>query len=122
MLWNTEITEIKGQERVTEIVLKNNQTDEISTLPTDGVFLSIGYVPAVGLAKKAGIELTEDGYIRRDDFHRTSIPGIYSAGDVEGGFKQIVTAAGQGSEAAMAIFEDLMNPYWKERQGNMGGA
>ena len=120
VLWNTEITEIKGKERVTEIVLKNNQTDKISTLPADGVFLSIGYVPAVDLAQKVGIELTEDGYIRRDDFHRTSIPGIYSAGDVEGGFKQIVTAAGQGSEAAMAIFEDLMNPYWKERQGSTG--
>jgi len=36
---------------------------------------------------------------------------------VEGGYKQIVTAAGQGAEAALAMFEDLMNPYWKEQQG-----
>jgi len=42
-------------------------------------------------------------------------PGIYTAGDVEGGYKQIVTAAGQGSEAALAIFEDLVNPYWKSK-------
>jgi thioredoxin reductase (NADPH) len=34
---------------------------------------------------------------------------------VEGGYKQIVTAAGQGSEAALCIFEDLMNPYWKRQ-------
>lgn len=39
-------------------------------------------------------------------------PVVHSAGDVEGGYKQIVTAAGQGAEAAMTIFEDLINPYW----------
>jgi len=66
----------------------------------------------VELAKKIGVELTPDGYIQHDAHHRTNVPGIYSAGDVEGGFKQIVTAAGQGSGAALSIFEDLMNPYW----------
>ncbi len=71
--------------------------------------------PEVGLAKKIGVELTLEGYIKHDLFHRTNIPGIYSAGDVEGGYKQIVTAAGQGSEAALAIFEDLINPYWKQK-------
>ena len=60
------------------------------------------------------MELTGDGYIKHDSRHRTNIKGIYSAGDVEGGYKQIVTAAGQGSEAALAIFEDLVNPYWKK--------
>ncbi|MCK7509233.1 MAG: FAD-dependent oxidoreductase [Desulfobacterales bacterium] len=56
-----------------------------------------------------GLELNEDGYIRQDGRHRTNLPGIYSAGDVEGGYKQIVTASGQGAEAAMTIFEDLIN-------------
>ena len=64
------------------------------------------------LARSLGAELTPDGYIKKDARHRTTVPGVYSAGDVEGGFKQIVTAAGQGSEAALAIFEDLMTPYW----------
>ena len=64
------------------------------------------------LAQKMGLELTADGYIKQDGRHRTSRPGIYSAGDVEGGYKQIVTASGQGAEAAMTIFEDLINPYW----------
>jgi thioredoxin reductase (NADPH) len=80
----------------------------------DGVFIAIGYIPAVELAKKLGVEITPEGFISRDSRHRTNIPGIYSAGDVEGGYKQIVTAAGQGSEAALAIFEDLMAPYWKK--------
>ncbi len=114
VLWNTEVREILGEERVREVVLYNNKTDDITTFETDGVFVAIGYEPAVELAKSVGVELTPDGYIRRDPRHRTNIPGIYSAGDVEGGYKQIVTAAGQGSEAALAIFEDIVNPYWKQ--------
>jgi len=119
ILWNTEVIEINGEERVTEVLLLNNQTGETSTLPIDGVFIAIGYEPAVALAEKLGVELTEDGFIRKDENHRSTIPGIYSAGDVEGGYKQIVTAAGQGSEAAMSIFEDLINPYWiKPEEGS----
>jgi thioredoxin reductase (NADPH) len=112
VLWNTEIREIRGEERVRELALFNKATGQSSTLPADGVFIAIGYEPAVELARKMGLELTEDGYIRQDGRHRTSRPGIYSAGDVEGGYKQIVTASGQGAEAAMTIFEDLINPYW----------
>jgi thioredoxin reductase (NADPH) len=115
VLWNTEVQEIRGDEKVKEILLFNNKTNETSILETDGVFITIGYTPAVELAKKIGVELTSDGYIKKDSRHRTNIPGIYSAGDVEGGYKQIVTAAGQGSEAAMTIFEDLINPYWTKK-------
>jgi thioredoxin reductase (NADPH) len=111
---NTEVKEIKGQRQVEEVEVVNNVTGETKTLSADGVFVAIGYDPNVDLAKKAGIELTAEGYIKRDSRHRTNIPGIYSAGDVEGGFKQIVTAAGNGSEAALAIFEDIVNPYWKK--------
>jgi thioredoxin reductase (NADPH) len=116
ILWNTEIKEIKGQERVEEIEIYNNQTGETSILKTDGVFIAIGYTPAVDLAQAIGLELSEDGYIKHDGKHRTNIPGIYSAGDVEGGYKQIVTATGQGAEAAMTIFEDLINPYWLDQR------
>ena len=89
---------------------------EITTMSVDGVFIAIGYEPAVELARKVGVALTPDGYIQKDHRHRTTIPGIYSAGDVEGGYKQIVIAAGQGSEAALSIFEDLVNPYWTRAQ------
>jgi thioredoxin reductase (NADPH) len=117
VLWNTEVKEIRGKERVQEVLLTNNRTGEETVLKTDGVFVAIGYEPAVDLAQKIGIELNEDGYIKHDDKHRTNIPGIYSAGDVEGGYKQIVTASGQGSAAALSIFEDMINPYWlKDRE------
>jgi thioredoxin reductase (NADPH) len=112
VLWNTEVKEIRGKERVQEVLLVNNQTNAETVFKTDGVFVAIGYEPAVDLAQKIGVELNEDGYIKHDDKHRTNIPGIYSAGDVEGGYKQIVTASGQGSAAALSIFEDMINPYW----------
>jgi thioredoxin reductase (NADPH) len=111
--FNTEVKEIRGKDRVTEVVLHDNKTGEDKTMEVNGVFVAVGYEPAVALAQKIGVELTPEGYIRHDARHRTNIPGIYSAGDVEGGYKQIVTAAGQGAEAALSIFEDLINPYWK---------
>ena len=91
-------------------MIVNNQTNETTTIKVDGVFLAIGYQPTVDLATKINAELTPDGYIKQDSQHRTNIPGIYSAGDVEGGYKQIVTASGQGAGAAMTIFEDIINP------------
>jgi len=114
ILFNTEVKEIRGEKRVTEVVLLDNASGQTSTQPADGVFLAIGYDPAVDLAGKVGLELNDEGYIKHKEF-RTNIPGIYVAGDVAGGFKQIVTAAGYGSEAALAIFEDIINPYWKEK-------
>ena len=116
ILWDTEIKEIRGEERVKEILLLNNKTNQTGEFKTDGVFIAIGYTPAVELARKIGLEINEDGYIKQDGKHRTTVAGVYSAGDVEGGYKQIVTASGQGAEAAMTIFEDLINPYWLDGQ------
>ncbi|MBW2192521.1 MAG: FAD-dependent oxidoreductase [Deltaproteobacteria bacterium] len=112
ILYNTEVKEIRGRHNVEEVLLFNNRSEETSTLAVNGVFIAIGYNPAVDLARETGIELTEEGYIKHDQY-RTNVPGIYTAGDVSGGYKQIVTVAGQGAEAAITIFEDLINPYWK---------
>lgn len=119
ILWNTRIEEIMGDSQVTRVKVYNDATQNSSLLDTDAVFVAIGYVPAVELAEKIGVGLTPEGYIQHDGQHRTSIPGIYSAGDVEGGYKQIVTAAGQGAEAAMTLFEDLLTPYWKRNPTSM---
>jgi thioredoxin reductase (NADPH) len=116
VMLDTEVKEIGGQDRVEEVMLLHHPSGESSRLAVDGVFIAIGYEPAIELARKVGVELSPEGYINRDERHRTNIRGIYSAGDVEGGYKQIVTAAGQGSEAALSIFEDLMNPSWKRKK------
>ena len=115
VLYSTEVNEIRGKDRVQEVLLYDNKTKKTATMAVNGVFIAVGYAPSVDLAKKIGVELTPEGYIKSDERHRTNIPGIYAAGDVEGGYKQIVTATGQGAEAAMAIFEDLVNPYWKRK-------
>jgi thioredoxin reductase (NADPH) len=116
IVWNTEVQEIMGSARVEKVRLKHNLTGALSEMAVDGVFIAIGYTPAVDLARKIGVELTEEGFVKHDSLHRTNIPGIYSAGDVEGGYKQIVTATGQGAAAAMTIFEDMINPYWKKSE------
>ena len=111
ILFNTEVKEIRGKHNVEEVLLYNNNTKESYPRSVNGVFVAIGYDPAVELAQKIGVHLTDEGFIKHDNY-RTNIPGIYTAGDVSGGYKQIVTAAGHGAEAALAIFEDLINPYW----------
>jgi thioredoxin reductase (NADPH) len=112
VLYNTEVVEIQGENQVNSVELIDKEKQKTYVQPFDGVFISIGYSPAVALAHKLGLEINDQGYIKVDKRHRTSRPGIYAAGDVQGGFKQIVTAAGQGSEAALSIFEDLVTPYW----------
>jgi thioredoxin reductase (NADPH) len=118
ILWNTEVKEISGKERVENVILLNNQTQEHKEIAVDGVFIAIGYKPTIELAQKIGVETNADGYIKHEGSHRTNIPGIYSAGDVEGGYKQIVTATGQGAAAAMTIFEDMIDPYWKSQKAS----
>lgn len=113
ILFNTEVLEIMGRQQVEAVVCYNNVTNETTTMPVDGVFMAIGYIPATDLAARIGVERTPEGYIQHEHY-RTSVPGIYTAGDVSGGYKQIVTAAGHGAEAAIVIFEDLINPYWKK--------
>jgi thioredoxin reductase (NADPH) len=113
IIFNHQVVSIDGHDIVEKVVLRENETGELTEMAVNGVFMAIGYKPATGLAAKLGIELTDEGYIKQDNY-RTTIPGIYTAGDVSGGFKQIVTAAGQGSEAALTVFEDIINPYWTE--------
>jgi len=83
----------------------------------DGVFVAIGYVPNNEIAKGLQLELTPDGYIKVDlTSMRTPMPGVYAAGDITGGLKQIVVAVGQGSIAAMSAFEDIGNPHLDKQQ------
>ncbi|MFZ5994256.1 MAG: thioredoxin-disulfide reductase [Thermodesulfobacteriota bacterium] len=115
-LWNSEVREILGDKTVTGVRIENTKTGKTEEMPVDGVFISIGYEPVNALAKKTGVELDEAGYVKADRRQRTNVPHIYAVGDITGGVKQIVTAVGQGAVAAMTAFEDLANPYWKEKE------
>jgi thioredoxin reductase (NADPH) len=102
-IWNTEVVDIKDVEKgaVTSLVLKNLKTGEIKELAVDGVFIGIGHVPNTGLV--AGqLRLDENGYIVTYGGSRTSVPGVFAAGDVQDHiYRQAVTAAGSGCMAAM---------------------
>jgi thioredoxin reductase (NADPH) len=102
-VWNTEVTDIKDPSKgeVTCLVLKNNQTGATSELPVDGVFIAIGHTPNTGLVQ-GQIELEDNGYIKTHDGSRTSVPGVFAAGDVQDHiYRQAVTAAGSGCMAAI---------------------
>jgi thioredoxin reductase (NADPH) len=99
-IWNTIIHEIQGENTVQKAILKNLQTEELSEMPIDGIFIYVGNEPNTSFAKNV-IELTEEGYILTDDFMRTNIPGIYAVGDVRHKLlRQVVTAVSDGAIAA----------------------
>lgn len=102
-IWNTEVVDIKDPERgeVTSLVLHNNQTGETSDLPVDGVFIAIGHTPNTGLVR-GQLELNDAGYVKTNRGSRTSVAGIFAAGDVQDHvYRQAVTAAGSGCMAAI---------------------
>ena len=115
VLWNTEVKEIKGEKLVNRAVLSDNKTGETEELPVDGVFVQVGEDPNSQLAREAGIEVDEEGYIKIDVFQRTNIHGVYAAGDVTNHpVKQIGTAVGQGITAALEAYGFIRRPYYKQ--------
>ncbi len=115
IIWNTVVEEIMGDgKRATGLRLRNVRDDATSELAVDGAFVAIGQVAATELAKSLGTDLNESGFVAVDSAMRTSVPGVYAAGDLVGGLQQIVTAIGEGSVAAMSAFEDISHPRWKK--------
>ena len=94
-----DILDVK-EGQVTAIRLRNIKTNEVQELPADGVFVAIGHKPNTELFQ-GQIELTETGYIKTDGV-KTSIKGVYAAGDVQDElYRQAITAAGTGCMAAL---------------------
>jgi thioredoxin reductase (NADPH) len=113
VFWNTEVKEIKGGKIVEKAVLFNNKTGETKELPVDGVFIQVGETPNSKIAKEAGVEVDEHGYIIVDSRQRTNVPGVYAAGDVTNHpVKQVGTAVGQGITAALEAYGYIRRPYY----------
>jgi len=102
-LWDTEVVDIKDAALgvVTTLVLRNVQNGAVSELPVEGVFIAIGHIPNTKLV--AGqLALDPNGYVVTSGGTRTSVPGVFAAGDVQDHvYRQAVTAAGSGCMAAI---------------------
>jgi thioredoxin reductase (NADPH) len=107
IMFNTTVLEIRGEKNVESILVKDTVTGKESVIKTEAVFVAIGEIPMSDLAKNIGVAVDETGFIKVDKEMRTSIPRVYAAGDVAGGVRQIVTAVGTGSIAALTVFSDL---------------
>ena len=106
---NTNIEEIKGANSVQEIILDNPYKKK-KALPVQGVFIEIGSLPSLALAKELGIQVDEKGYIKVKDNQETNISGVFAAGDVTAAsnkYRQVVVAAAEGAIAAGAVFKFL---------------
>ncbi len=115
VLWNTEVQEIKGDKQVKAVTLIDNTTGKTSELAVDAVFVQVGEAPNSQLAKAAGVETDEHGYIKVDLAQRTNLTGVFAAGDVtDQPIKQVGTAVGQGITAALEAYSYIKRPYYKK--------
>ena len=109
--YNVEVKEVKGDDtHVTAVKVYNNKTNEISDMPLTGVFLAIGHIPNSQLFSKF-VKTDPNGYIELEGrSQKTSIPGVFAAGDVEDHvYRQAGVASGSGIKAALDAFNFLMD-------------
>ncbi len=102
IICSTKIEAILGDTQVREIRLLNTETKELTTLPVDGVLVHIGLEPQTGYLKGC-VELDDQGQVMVNETLETNIPGVFAAGDVRhGSLRQVATAVGDGTIAAIA--------------------
>ena len=107
-IWNFQVSQLLGEEKLSGVALQNVVTGEERELALDGLFVSIGRQPATELFR-GQLELDENGYIVADESTRTNLPGVYAVGDVRTKtVRQIVTAAADGAIAAHYAEEYLL--------------
>ncbi|MBQ8786998.1 MAG: thioredoxin-disulfide reductase [Oscillospiraceae bacterium] len=107
-VWNSIVTEFIADEKVRGLKIKNVRTDETAEIICDGVFISIGRKPATDFLKGA-VQLDSNGYIIADETTRTSVDGVFAAGDIRTkALRQVVTAAADGAVAVHFAEKYLM--------------
>lgn len=101
-IWNSAVAELQGDKNLTGVVLEDTVSGEKRELAIDGLFIAIGNDPRVWLVENQ-VELTDEKFIKVDGrSSRTSLPGVFAAGDViDPTYRQAITAAGSGCVAAL---------------------
>ena len=99
IVWDSVVDSLHGNDKITEMTLKNVKTDTLTSFSVDGVFVAIGQTPNSQLFES--VQKTESGYIETDELMRTNIEGVYAVGDVrDKSLRQVVTACSDGAIAA----------------------
>ena len=113
IIFDTHVESIHGNDKVEYLQVHNVKTEEKLKIAVDGVFISIGEEPQNALAKALGCKLDEKGFVVVDKQQRTNVKGVYAAGDLTGGLRQVITACAAGAVAALSSTEVLgkMYPY-----------
>lgn len=104
-LWNKTIHSLLGKDRLTGVVLKDLASGDLEEMSVDGLFVNIGHLPETGYLP-AAIALDDHGYVVTDKYLRTSVSGVFAAGDVRviaHRYAQAVVAAGEGAIAAIEV-------------------
>jgi len=112
---NKVVKEIKGTEKVEEVVLQDTKTGEISSMKLDGLFVAIGLVPLSEIVKSLNVNMDESGHIVVDQCGKTNIVGLLAAGDVTTqicNLRQVVTSAAQGAVASFSAFMYIKTKKW----------
>ena len=100
-IWDSVVESIQGEKKVEGVQLKNLKSGETTGFKTDGVFIFIGHDPNTAFIK-GFVQMDDHGYVTTDPQLRTSVPGVFAAGEIRAGaVKQLVAAAGEGCEAAL---------------------
>lgn len=103
IIWDTQVEEILGEEQVEKIRLYNKKEDSRSELDVDGVFVAVGIIPNSQLAEGL-VSLDEGGYIVAGEDGRTSLDGVFAAGDVRTKqLRQVITAAADGANVITSV-------------------
>lgn len=114
-MFNCTIEEaITKDSKLGKLKIKNHETDEITEMDIKALFIAIGVEPQSELAKNAGIEIDEYNYIKVNRNQETNVPGIYAAGDVTGGIRQVATAVGEATTAAMNAYLFIKKGWYGE--------
>jgi len=107
VVYDSVLDEVTGDERVSAARIKNVKTGELRVLPTPGVFIAIGHTPVTEMFK-GKLNLDDSGYIVADERTRTSVCGVFAAGDVtDHRYKQAIVAAGTGCKAALEALQHI---------------
>ncbi len=120
---NTELKEIKGDDRLRKVVLYNNQEDRTYEMDVNLVLINIGFSPDLSLVDKAGVQNDGNHIVIDRANMNTNIPGIFACGDIVeylGKARQILPALGEGVTAAEEAYNYIKSPYWvKEVEGEI---